>query len=106
MVLFLVFALVGAAPARGLPVSVEAAPGAAYLAKCHIRTFKNAEGLFANTYVIDTKGPFHDTIPSPNAQCVFGKVKGQGPVTLHIRKAGDHAATSTAAGRWVRLDVW
>jgi hypothetical protein len=106
-----------AAPAKpapvGMPVSVEAAPQTAYYAHCHIRTFKAAVGGanygtqgYVNTYTIDTHGLFHDRIPSPNAQCVFGKVKGDGPVTLHIFKDGDHKATATEAGKWVRLEVW
>ena len=90
----------------GIPVWVDAAPGVAYAAKCHIRTFKGPLGLFANTYYIDTKGPFRDRIPSPNAQCVFGKIKGDGPATLHILKNGDHAATVTVPGKWVRMEVW
>jgi hypothetical protein len=90
----------------GIPVWVEAAPGTAYIAKCHIRSFKGPLGLYTNTYYIDSKGPFKDRIPSPNAQCVFTKKAGEGPATLHIQKNGDHAATADAAGRWVRLNVW
>ena len=94
-----------AAP-MALPVRVEAAPAAHYLAKCHVRSFKSANGLYANTYYIDSHGPFRDTIPSPNAQCVFAKTSGPGRVILHILKNGDHSAASDAPGRWVRLEVW
>lgn len=90
----------------GIPVWVDAAPGVAYAAKCHIRSFKDPLNQLENTYTINTKGPFRDRIPSPNAQCVFGKVRGEGPATLHILKNGDHTATVTTPGKWVRMAVW
>jgi len=90
----------------GMPVRVDAEPGAAYLAKCHIRTFMTPDRVYANTYYIDSHGPFHDRIPSPNAQCIFGKVKGPGPVTLHIYKGGDHALRVDRPNQWLRLLVW
>ena len=100
-------------PPVGLPISVEAAPQTACYAKCHIRTFHAAVGGpnygtegFVNTYVIDSHGAFHDRIPSPNAQCVFGKLKGPGPVTLHIFKDGDHALKVDKPNQWFRLLVW
>ncbi len=97
----------------GIQVWVQADPKTAYYAKCHIRTFHapvgegnfGAQG-FVNTYVIDTHGLFRDRIPSPNAQCVFAKVKGPGPVTLHIFKNGDHTVTVDDPNRWMRLNVW
>lgn len=96
------------APPRpaGLQVWIDAAPKTAYVAKCRIRTFKGPLGLYNNTYYIDSQGPFRDHIPSPNAQCVFGKVRGDGPVTLHIDKNGDHAATVNEPGKWMRVQVW
>jgi hypothetical protein len=99
-------AYAGAAPSPGLDVRVDAGKGVSYFAKCHVRTFRGPDGVFANTYVIDSKGAFHDVIPSPNAQCVFSKVKGDGPVVLHIAKGGDHMARVDAPGKWVRLNVW
>lgn len=112
----------GADPPRGarpaapgaLPVSVEAGPKTRYYAKCHISTFKftsakNAFGTvegFANTYVIDTSGPFADRIPSTNAQCVIAKISGDGDVVLHLRKDGDHSVRTSGALKWVRLNVW
>ena len=98
-------ALAAALPA-GLPLSIQAAPGAAYAVKCHVRTYKTPEGGIANTYALDRKGPFQDAIPSPNAQCQLWKTGGPGPVTLHIAKAGDHAATATDVGKPVFLQVW
>jgi hypothetical protein len=89
-----------------LPIAVEADPGTAYFAKCHIRTFRDPYGVYGNTFYLDRKGPLRDRIPSPNAQCVFGKVKGAGPVTLHIFKHGDHAVTVNNLGEWRRLNVW
>ncbi len=96
-----------------LPVWVVADPKTVYYAKCHIRTFHApASELnfgtygFVNTYVIDTHGPFHDRIPSPDAHCLFGKVKGEGPATLHIFKDGDHAVTVTKINQWMQLTVW
>jgi hypothetical protein len=107
--------LIASHPPRpvGVPVQVEADPKAVYYAKCHIRTFHapnsdvnfGTQG-FVNTYVIDSHGPFFDRIPSPNAQCVFGKLKGPGPVTLHLFKNGDHAVTVTTLNTWMRLNVW
>ncbi len=96
----------GAPPSTGLPLSIQAAPGVAYAVKCHIRTYKDPEGGLANTYELVRKGPFQDAIPSPNAQCQLWKTGGPGPVTLHIVKAGDHAATATDVGKPVALQVW
>jgi hypothetical protein len=90
----------------GLPLRVEAEPQTAYFAKCHIRTFRDPYGVYGNTFYLDRKGPLRDRIPSPNAQCLLTKTKGPGPVTLHIVKNGDHAATVTGLNTWVRLNVW
>ncbi len=90
----------------GLPIWVQAGPDTAYFAKCHIRTFRDPDGVYGNTFYLDHKGPLRDRIPSPNAQCLLTKTKGPGPVTLHIFKDGDHAVTVDAANRWVRLNVW
>jgi hypothetical protein len=99
-------AYASAAPVPGLDVRVDAPKGVSYLAKCHVRTFKGPDGVYANTYVIESQGAFHDVIPSPNAQCVFSKVKGDGPVVLHIAKSGDHMVRVDTPGKWVRLNVW
>jgi len=104
----------GAHAQTQLPVWVEAAPATQYYARCHIRTFKDPSGRnafgelqgFANTYVIDTSGPFRDLLPSPNAQCLFAKIKGVGDVVLHIQKKGDHTARARKPMTWVRLNVW
>jgi len=106
LVLSASLAALAAAPPAGLPLSIQAAPGAAYAVKCHVRTYKTPEGGIANTYALDRKGPFQDAIPSPNAQCQLWKTGGPGPVTLHIAKAGDHAATATDVGKPVFLQVW
>ncbi len=97
-------ALAAAMPA-GLPLTVQAAPGAAYIVKCHVRTYTTTEGGIANTYALDRKGPFKDVIPSVNAQCQLWKTAGPGPVTLHIFKAGDHAATADV-GKPASVQVW
>lgn len=109
-------AIAGAPPAdaRRLPVWVEAEPRTRYYAKCHIRTFKDPDGRdasgelqgFANTYVIDTAGPFRDRLPSPNAQCLLTKISGKGDVVIHIFKAGDHSVRTQKPMTWVRLNVW
>ncbi len=107
LLLLLVLPAEGLAQAApGLPVRVEAEKGTSYLAKCHVRSFKGPDGLYGNTYTIDSRGPFHDVIPSVNAQCLVSKVKGEGPVVLHIVKGGDHAVRVDAPGTWVRLNVW
>jgi hypothetical protein len=97
--------LAAAMPA-GLPLKIQAAPAAAYVVKCHVRTFTTLEGGLANTYGLDRKGPFKDAIPSVNAQCQLWKTGGPGPVTLHIFKAGDHAVTAANVGPPVYLQVW
>ena len=87
-------------------VWVEAAPATLYVAKCHVRTYRGVLGVYANTYYIQSQGMFRDQIPSPSAQCVFGKVKGPGPVTLHLWNGADHSATVLDPGRWRRVEVW
>jgi hypothetical protein len=99
-------ALAAAALPTGLPLTIQAAPDAAYAVKCHVRTYKDPDGGLANTYTLVRKGPFQDAIPSPNAQCQLWKTGGPGPVILHIAKAGDHAATATDVGKPVSLQVW
>jgi len=93
-------------PPAGMPIWVEAAPLTAYRVKCHIRTFKDPVRGYANTYSVESRGAFKDRIPSPNAQCLFSKITGDGSVTLHIFKTGDHSATSRRPGQWMRLEVW
>jgi hypothetical protein len=95
----------GAPQVPGLPLTVDAAPGAAYVVKCHVRTYTTPEGGIANTYALDRKGPFKDAIPSVNAQCQLWKTAGPGPVTLHIFKAGDHSATADI-GKPASVQVW
>ena len=75
------------------------------MVKCHVRTYTTPEGGIANTYALDRKGPFKDTIPSVNAQCQLWKTAGPGPVTLHIFKAGDHAAVAEI-GKPASVQVW
>ena len=94
-----------AAVSPGLPLTIQAATGAAYVVKCHVRTYTTPEGGIANTYALDRKGPFKDTIPSVNAQCQLWKTAGPGPVTLHIFKAGDHAAVAEI-GKPASVQVW
>ncbi len=89
----------------GLPLTIQAAPSAAYIVKCHVRTYTTPEGGVANTFALDRKGPFKDVIPSVNAQCQLWKTAGSGPVTLHIFKAGDHAAVADT-GKPAFLQVW
>ncbi len=94
-------AAMAAAPlsANTIRLDVEAAPGAAYQMLCHVRTYKTAMGQFVNSYGVDTKGPYHDVIQSPLAECQMKKTGGPGPVKITFAKPGSvKSAVITVTG--------
>jgi hypothetical protein len=95
---------VGAPPqaplsANTIRLDIEAAPGAAYQMLCHVRTYKTAMGQLVNSYGVTTKGPYHDVIQSPLAECQIKKTGGPGPVKVIFSKPGSvKSAVITVTG--------
>lgn len=80
-------------PGPHLKLDIDAPKDTAYRMLCSIRSYRSGPGQYANRYGVDTKGPYHDTILSPNADCTAELLSGSGPVTITLSKPG---ATQTA----------
>ena len=97
------------ATAANLPMTVAADKDASYEIFCKIQSYKDAKtgGIF-NRYGVRTKGPYAETIPSPNADCALTLVEGKGPVTLRIVRFGKKpfVATANAVGQKVEVSVF
>lgn len=96
-------------PGPHLALTIEAAKDAHYEMLCQVRTYQSGPGQYVNRYGVDTTGPYHDTVLSPNAHCNIKLISGPGPVKVTLSKPGSvQTATVVTPGDAGKtpLHVW